>query len=124
MNLVTADYAGDCQALCQNHPDCGAWSHYTEEGHTGHCLLHPGCGPPSSEGCLPAGDHKCPPPHPATRNSKCWCLSGAPAPDLSCLVGFLSPGLSFIQRTLCSQGAGQKYISDAIRTCDNNHKSY
>ena len=50
--------------------------------------------------------------------------AGAPAPDLSCLVGFLSPGLSFIQRTLCSQGAGQTYISDVIRTCDNNHKSY
>ena len=22
----------DCQALCQNHPECNFWSHYNEEG--------------------------------------------------------------------------------------------
>merc|ERR1711892_810964 len=35
-------HASDCQAICQNHPECNFWSHYAEEGHEhwGHCLIY------------------------------------------------------------------------------------
>merc|ERR1711892_1263759 len=39
-------HASDCQAICQNHPECNFWSHYAEEGHEhwGHCLMYTDCG--------------------------------------------------------------------------------
>merc|ERR1719516_351785 len=38
--------ASDCQAICQNHPECGFWSHYRQgEGHDhwGHCYIYTQC---------------------------------------------------------------------------------
>merc|ERR1711971_682134 len=35
--------ASDCQAICQNHPECGFWSHYRQgEGHDhwGHFYIY------------------------------------------------------------------------------------
>ena len=33
--------ASDCQSLCQNHPECGFWSHTSR--HEGECWLHWQC---------------------------------------------------------------------------------
>merc|ERR1711931_299456 len=61
--------ASDCQAVCQNHPECQFWSHWTEEGgeHWGTCWLHRSCGWTT--------DHDC-------GHRKQNCVYGAPFPDL------------------------------------------
>jgi len=94
--------ASDCQAICQNHPECNYWSHYAEEGgkHWGHCLLHYNCDTTSDKECLPEGSHECPPvpqelyevlfqylpiehgKDPRPGGKKCYCVSGAKTPDL------------------------------------------
>merc|ERR1712066_867538 len=61
--------ASDCQAVCQNHPECQFWSHWREEGpeHWGTCWLHRTCGWTT--------DHDC-------GHRKQDCVHGAPFPDL------------------------------------------
>jgi len=91
--------ASDCQAACQNHPDCMFFSHYTEEHgeHWGHCYLHrvcswwtdhecstlrPGCDLGSRTDSLvrqlfAGGDPRLGPPGP-----RCHCLAGPQYPDI------------------------------------------
>eukprot|EP00091_Calanus_sinicus_P008644 TRINITY_DN2079_c0_g1_i2.p1 TRINITY_DN2079_c0_g1~~TRINITY_DN2079_c0_g1_i2.p1 ORF type:complete len:279 (+),score=79.62 TRINITY_DN2079_c0_g1_i2:74-838(+) len=47
-------HASDCQAICQNHPECNFWSHYAEEGHDhwGHCLIYTDCRETTNHECL------------------------------------------------------------------------
>merc|ERR1712121_183930 len=61
--------ASDCQAVCQNHPECQFWSHWNEEGgeHWGTSWLHRSCGWTT--------DHDC-------GHRKQNCVYGAPFPDL------------------------------------------
>merc|ERR1719154_388910 len=56
----------DCQAICQNHPECGFFSHYLEGGHEhwGNCLLHYACGDVTDRHCEVA------------------CISGPQFPDM------------------------------------------
>merc|ERR1719430_3011409 len=79
--------ASDCQAICQNHPECQTWSHWLQaEGHDhwGHCLIHRSCEHFTDHECFELGSHECneigPGPRPGGR--KCDCQSGAPTPDL------------------------------------------
>lgn len=67
----------DCQALCQNHPECNFWSHFNEEGgeHWGTCQLHYSCDVTT--------DHECRDCHAMTRpGHRCNCMYGTPEPDL------------------------------------------
>merc|ERR1711909_242023 len=93
-------HASDCQAICQNHPECNYWSHYAEEGHEhwGHCLIYTDCGRTTSHECHDEGTHECPPqppyqnlfqplvhgkePRPGPGGPKCHCQSGGNSPDL------------------------------------------
>merc|ERR1711936_465986 len=78
--------ASDCQAICQNHPECGFWSHYRQgEGHDhwGHCFIYTTCNELSSHECFGAEDHECQGgAHPRPPGHKCDCQSGGPTPDL------------------------------------------
>merc|ERR1719154_109125 len=56
----------DCQAICQNHPECGFFSHYIEGGPEGwgHCFLQ--------YSCENFTDHKC----------EVYCISGPQYPEM------------------------------------------
>merc|ERR1719318_2390155 len=56
-------HASDCQAICQNHPECNFWSHYAEEGHEhwGQCLIYLDCLKTTDHECKDEGTHECPP---------------------------------------------------------------
>jgi len=72
-NLITEiegiSSASDCQAVCQNHPECQFWSHFVEEGpeHWGYCWLHLSCDRTT--------DHDC-------GHRRRDCVYGTPFPDL------------------------------------------
>ena len=54
--------ASDCQAICQNHGECGFWSHYRQgEGHDhwGHCYLYYSCDRTTDHECFGPEDHEC-----------------------------------------------------------------
>jgi len=78
--------ASDCQAICQNHPECGFWSHYRQgEGHDhwGHCYIYTQCDHLTDHECFGPDDHECRDmPHPRPPGHKCSCQSGGPTPDL------------------------------------------
>jgi len=78
--------ASDCQAICQNHPECGFWSHYRQgEGHDhwGHCYIYTQCDHLTNHECFGPDDHECRDmPHPRPPGHKCECQSGGPLPDL------------------------------------------
>ena len=65
------------QAVCQNHPECGYWSHWREEHgeHWGSCTLHYNCDTTTSHECHQ--DCLMRPPGP-----RCSCMYGTPLPDL------------------------------------------
>jgi len=79
--------ASDCQAICQNHGECGFWSHYRQgEGHDhwGHCFLYYSCDRTTDHECFGPEDHECQEvgPDPRPGGHKCNCQSGGPTPDL------------------------------------------
>lgn len=77
--------ASDCQAICQNHPECGFYSHYTEaDGHEhwGVCRLYRSCDRLTDHECFDSNDHECNDGPMARPGKKCNCMSGPPQPDL------------------------------------------
>ena len=52
-----------CQAICQNHPGCGHWSHYREGGdgehYWGNCFLYTSCQLFTSAQCFGPTDKEC-----------------------------------------------------------------
>merc|ERR1712244_44400 len=110
--------ASDCQAVCQNHPECQFWSHWTEEGgeHWGTCWLHRSCGWTT--------DHDC-----GHRKQK--CVYGAPFPDLdSCDDGeeHLPCEGDFFYGFTCQKGPENEIVhiehmnsaSDCQAVCQNH----
>merc|ERR1712123_523555 len=116
-------HASDCQAICQNHPECNFWSHYAEEGHEhwGHCLMYTDCGRTTTEECHTAGTHECPPQPshmglfepmvhgidgpPGPGGPKCHCVSGGNSPDLDeCDDGSIACAEDFFPGYLCNDG--------------------
>ena len=90
-------HASDCQAICQNHPECNFCSHYAEEGHghLGQCLIYLDCLKTTDHECKDEGAHECPPQpqqglflpigqenEPRPGGKKCYCVSGRNSPDL------------------------------------------
>ena len=88
-HLEHINLASDCQAVCQNHPDCSYFSHYTEDGGKGNCFLHYHCdqvntnlsGPDNCTALLQVSDKDC-----AARNDY-ECLAGPQFPDLDDCTG-------------------------------------
>merc|ERR1711953_995219 len=86
----------DCQAVCQNHPECNWWSHWVEGGgeHWAECYLQRTCNRPTTHEC----DH---------HNQ---CSYGPPYPDLdNCDDGeeHLPCEDDFIQGVTCSRGENE-----------------
>merc|ERR1711892_102063 len=128
----------DCQAICQNHPNCEYWSHYLEEGHEhfGHCWLHYSCDRFEQEAeCFHGDAHECrnvvPPmigePRPGGR--KCYCENGANSPDVDD-CGELPPTPlpcmdDFFSGVLCDEDdighiEGITDVSDCQAICQNH----
>jgi len=79
-------HASDCQAICQNHPECANWSHWLEgdgHDHWGHCTMHTSCTLTRHE-CFAIDSHECEHINPIMRGPehKCQCQSGGTSPDL------------------------------------------
>jgi len=96
--------SSDCQAICQNHPECHYFSHYTEEGgeHWGHCFLHRNCNNFNDHECRQFARPGCPPANPLLESfysqfenddsfsgeprpgpgPKCNCICGPQYPDM------------------------------------------
>merc|ERR1711892_949214 len=139
-------HASDCQAICQNHPECNFWSHYAEEGHEhwGHCLIYTDCGRTTSQECHTGGTHECPqqPPHkalfepmvqgidgpPGPGGPKCHCQSGSNSPDLDeCDDGSIGCADYFSPGYLCDEEDLQEFegissASDCQALCQNNNE--
>merc|ERR1719348_2412830 len=139
-------HASDCQAICQNHPECNFWSHYAEEGHEhwGHCLIYTDCGKVTSHECHDAGTHECPPPpprqslfqplvhgkepRPGPGGPKCHCQSGGNSPDLDeCDDGSTGCEDYFAPGYLCDDGDLQEIegiasASDCQALCQNHEE--
>merc|ERR1711892_744406 len=137
-------HASDCQAICQNHPECNFWSHYAEEGHEhwGHCLMYTDCGRTTTEECHTAGTHECPPQPshmglfeplvhgidspPGPGGPKCHCVSGGNSPDLDeCDDGSIACAEDFFPGYLCNDGdlqeiEGISSASDCQALCQNH----
>merc|ERR1711892_1633488 len=139
-------HASDCQAICQNHPECNFWSHYAEEGHEhwGHCLMYTECGRTTTEECHTAGTHECPPQPshmglfepmvhgidgpPGPGGPKCHCVSGGNSPDLDeCDDGSIACAEDFFPGYLCNDGdlqeiEGISSASDCQALCQNHEE--
>merc|ERR1711997_1410501 len=106
----------DCQAICQNHPECNWWSFWAEGGgeHWAECYLLRTCDLPSNHEC----DH----------NNQ--CAYGPPYPDLdNCDDGqeHLPCEDDFIQGVTCSRGENEiahithvNSASDCQAVCQNH----
>jgi len=106
----------DCQAICQNHPECNWWSHWVEGGgeHWAECYLQRTCNRPTTHEC----DH----------NNQ--CSYGPPYPDLdNCDDGqeHLPCEDDFIHGVTCSKGENEiahmthmASASDCQAVCQNH----
>merc|ERR1712110_1322015 len=106
----------DCQAICQNHPECNWWSHWVEGGgeHWAECYLQRTCNRPTTHEC----DH---------HNQ---CAYGPPYPDLdNCDDGeeHLPCEEFFIHGVTCSRGENEiahithvTSASDCQAVCQNH----
>merc|ERR1712226_1591999 len=117
--IVTIEHIptrSDCQAICQNHPECNWWSFWAEGGgeHWAECYLQRTCDFPSNQTC----DH----------NNQ--CAYGPPYPDLdNCDDGeeHLPCEDDFIQGVTCSRGENEiahithvTSASDCQAVCQNH----
>merc|ERR1712226_1371238 len=117
--IVTIEHIptrSDCQAICQNHPECNWWSFWAEGGgeHWAECYLQRTCDFPSNHEC----DH----------NNQ--CAYGPPYPDLdNCDDGesHLPCEDDFIQGVTCSRGENEiahithvTSASDCQAVCQNH----
>jgi len=108
----------DCQAICQNHPECNWWSFWAEGGgeHWAECYLQRTCDLPSNHDC----------------NHNNQCAYGPPYPDLdNCDDGqeHLPCEDDFIQGVTCSRGENEiahithvASASDCQAVCQNHQE--
>eukprot|EP00091_Calanus_sinicus_P023529 TRINITY_DN7996_c1_g1_i1.p1 TRINITY_DN7996_c1_g1~~TRINITY_DN7996_c1_g1_i1.p1 ORF type:complete len:305 (+),score=67.14 TRINITY_DN7996_c1_g1_i1:41-916(+) len=136
-------HASDCQAICQNHPECNFWSHYAEEGHEhwGHCLMYLDCLKTTDHECFDEGTHECPPQpqhglflpigqenEPRPGGKKCYCVSGRNSPDLdecddgtsACADEFYPGFLCNEEENLIAEIEGIPNSSDCQAVCQNH----
>merc|ERR1719318_928096 len=136
-------HASDCQAICQNHPECNFWSHYAEEGHEhwGQCLIYLDCLKTTDHECFDEGSHECPPQpqqglflpisqenEPRPGGKKCYCVSGRNSPDLdecddgtsTCADEFYPGWLCADEENLIGEIEGIPNPSDCQAVCQNH----